>query len=417
MTDLTDPPPSPDRDARPPAPPPGPRHPGIARPALLGLIWLLLPLAGAPVQSRELAIDLSGFGTLGIARTSDDDAGFVRDLSQGKGLDESWRFENDSLLGIQASLPLGRGLGATAQAVAHYRHDGSFRPEITWAFLRYDPTPAWTLRAGRLGTEFYMLADSRMVGYSYVTVRPPVDYYATLPFNHIDGLDLAGTWPLAGGLLRGKLYAGINHERSPWDDRLFDLRGSLLAGGYLDFLKGKWQVRLGHARLRLEHDLPIDDFYAALPAATADELRVAGTWAGFTSLGLVRDDGPRQIQLMLSRVRHDRATFQDAWAGYLILSQRFGEFTPFVGLSAARSTPRRLRHPLPGLTDAYQSEFHTDQRTLLLGVRWDFMANLSLKAQLDLVRGDADSTFLYRRETPDWDGAMNVFSLALDFVF
>ena len=386
----------------------------------IGLAGLFLPALlclGTGVSADSGSFSLRGFGTLGIARSSDDSAEFVRDLSQPNGLTESWSFETDSLLGIQANATFAPSLEAVAQIVSRYGPDGSFDPELNWAFIRYDPTPALELRGGRLGTEFYMLADSRLVGYSYVTVRPTVDYYGTLPFHYVDGMDLGIAKPFAGGLLKGKLYAGLSEEQSPWETLQFDMSGSLLLGGHLDYFKGPWQLRLGHVRVRFSQDLPIEDLYRTLPPETADELRVDGQWTSFTSLGLAYDEGPLQTQILLSKTLNDHGTFQDTWAGYVIASYRLREFTPFVGLSAAKSEPKRLDNPVPGYTDAYQVNFYSDQRTFFLGSRWDFRDDMCLKAQVDIIRGDPDSRFLYRWETPDWDGSMTVFSLALDFVF
>lgn len=362
-------------------------------------------------------LTLRGFGTLGVARSDDDNAEYIRDLSQAHGVTNHWSLQTDSLIGVQGNLALESDLEAVVQIVARHGSDDSFKPELSWAFLRYDPTPTWSVRAGRLGTEFYMLADSRMVGYSYVTVRPPTDYYGTLPFSFIDGLDLGFATPLATGLLRTKLYAGMSGETSPWENLSFNMRGSLLVGGYLDYLAGPWLVRIGHAAVQFEHDLPLESFYRALPSQTADELRVKHQWSSFSSLGIAYDDGPLQAQLMVSRTTNDHAAFQNTWAGYLILSYGLGEFRPFLGLSAAKSDPKRLDYPAPPYTDAYQSEFFTDQHTIFAGARWDFLENICLKAQADVIRGSADSRFLYRWETSEWDGSMTVFSVALDFVF
>ncbi len=60
---------------------------------------------------------------------------------------------------------------------------------------------------------------------------------------------------------------------------------------------------------------------------------------------------------------------------------------------------------------------HTDQSTVFVGIRWDFAANMALKAQYDAIRGSAESVFPYQRATPDWNGRTKVLSLALDFVF
>ncbi|EXJ16221.1 hypothetical protein [Imhoffiella purpurea] len=391
---------------------------GLAR--LLPAIWLTHSALFVSVQSQASDSDFSlhGFGTLGIARSTDDSAELVRDLSQRNGLTERWSFETDSLFGLQANLQFHPEFEGVVQAVSRYNPQGDFKPELTWAFLSYTPSPYISLRTGRLGNEFYMLADSRLVSYSYVTVRPPIDYYGTLPFSYIDGMDVALVTPFAGGLLKSKIYAGLSREQSPWEDLQLNMSGSLLVGGYLDFAKGAWQFRLGHAGLRFDQDLPVEDFYSALPPETADELRIAGNWSNFTSLGAVYDSGPLQTQLLLSKTLNDHGAFQDTWAGYLIASYRMRDFTPFIGFSATKSAPKDLKHPLPGYSDAYQSEFYNDQRTLFFGSRWDFMENMCLKAQVDLVRGKPDSYFLYRWEDKsEWDGSMTVFSLALDFVF
>lgn len=61
---------------------------------------------------------------------------------------------------------------------------------------------------------------------------------------------------------------------------------------------------------------------------------------------------------------------------------------------------------------------HSDQKTTIAGLRWDVARNVALKAQWDGIRGEAASIFPYRKDNrAAWDGSMDVFSLALDFVF
>ncbi|KAA6185837.1 hypothetical protein F2Q65_07510 [Thiohalocapsa marina] len=370
-----------------------------------------------PLQTAAVDLSLHGFGTLAASRSSDGSAEPVRDLSQPSGITDAWSLTSDSLIGLQGNLRFSPTLEAVVQGISRYRYDGTYTPEITWAFVGFSPDPVWTLRAGRLGTEFYMLSDSRWVGYSFNTVRPPSDYYGTLPFNYVDGMDLAVTHPFAGGLLKGKLFGGESREQSPFGDLRFDLDGSLLLGGYVEYYLGDLQARIVHVGVRFANDLPLDAFYRTLPAATANELRVADRWSQFSSLGIVHDRGPLQTQFMLSRTHNDHGTFQDTWAGYLALNYRIGDWTPFIGLSMVKSEAKDLKHPIPGVTDLYQADFHSDHRTLLIGTRWDFRPNMALKAQVDLIRGSPDSIFLFRQETPDWDGSMNLFTLSLDVVF
>lgn len=399
---------------------------------MLILAWALaaaLPCLGeeSGAASRP-SLSLKGFGTLGIARSDNDSVQFVRDLSQPDGLTRDWSGKVDSLLGLQANLKLSEQVEGVVQVVSRYRYNGTYTPEVTWAFLRYDVSPVLSLRAGRLGTEFYMLADSRVVGYANLTVRPPPDYYGSLVFSYIDGLDVSATTPAAGGLLRGKLFAGSSPEKTPLVKNLpWNLDGSLLVGGHVDYLQGPWQFRLGHAQIRMENELPMNvlvekDYGIGNFLSYVPELSVMGKWSRFSSLGVVYDDGPLQLQLMLNQIRHENAFYEDSKAGYVIAAYRLGRVTPYLGYSQVKSSAKTLASPPPAplefLAASLMAQTHSDQHTLFLGGRWDLQPNLALKAQVDLIRGTPSSLFSFRDDNAHlWDGNMTVFSLALDFVF
>lgn len=382
--------------------------------AVSGAVTAFAADTASPTEDR---LTLQGFGTLGIARSDNDEAQYVRDLSQPYGATRDWSAKIDSMLGLQAGYRLNNEVNGVLQAVSRYRYDGSWEPEITWAFLRYDPTPSASLRVGRLGTEFYMQADSRLVGYSNLTLRPPPDYFGTLIFSYFDGIDLGLSKPLGNGLLRGKLFAGVSPERSPFVANItWDLAGTLLAGGHIDYQDGPWQVRLGHTQVRFEHELPFDRLVPGIISAYP-ALSVVDKWTRFDSLGVVYDRGPLQLQLMLSRTEHDTAAYEDTRSGYAIASYRSNRFTPYLGYSKVKSDPIPASRAPPGITSAT----HSDQHTWFAGVRWDLKENLALKAQVDHIRGAPDSIFPFRygptASMPPWDGRMTVFSVALDFVF
>lgn len=404
-------------------------------PRRLGPVVLLLgALASAPPCSAEEeaparpVLSLSGFGTLGIARSDDDAAEFVRDLSQPDGLTRKWSSTVDSLIGLQANLHLGDQTEGVVQVVSRYRYDGSYDPEITWAFLSHEISPQLSLRAGRLGTEFYMLADSRLVGYANLTVRPPPDYYGTLIFSYIDGMDVSTTTPVADGLLRGKLFAGRSPEKSPFVKPLtWDLDGSLIVGGHLDYLRGPLQFRLGHAQIRFKNEVPINTLVTSMggPAdflSLVPEYSIADTWTRFESLGVAYDDGPLQLQLMLSETRHENAAYENSRAGYAIAGYRLGQITPYLGYSQVKSSAKTLTSSLPpplaDLATSLMVQGHSDQHTVFVGGRWDLHRDLALKAQVDWIRGSRDSLLPFRGDDiARWGGNMTVFSLALDFVF
>ncbi len=421
----------------------------LMNPAASGLVlslWLaaLCLLASTPLRAEDNTsnavkpvVSWHGFGTLGLTRTDNDNAEFVRDLTQPAGAGKSWTAKIDSLLGIQANIDFNPQTEAVVQVVSRYHADGSYDPELTWAFLRHDFSPDFSLRAGRLGTEFYMLGDSRLVGYSNLALRPPPDFYGSLVFSYIDGLDVSTTLPIAGGLLRGKLFAGLSPEETPFAPGIrWDQRGSLLVGGYLDFLRGPWQLRFSHAQVRFNHETPtdellrsIDDLWAGTSYfALVPDMAMVDRWARFSSLGLVYDQGPLNIQFMLNQIKQDSPAYADSKAGYVQAAYRLQSVTPYLGISRSLTSREALPNSISldpllnilidtSITPTLVAQSYLDQHTYTLGVRWDVHKNMALKAQVDWIRGTPNSLFLVKNPQPGWDGDMTVFSLALDFVF
>lgn len=375
-------------------------------------------------HDEEHLFIVSGFGTLGVARTTSEEVEFVRDISQPRGVRTQWDGRLDSVLGVQANWRISSGLEAVVQGVSRYRYDRTFTPDLAWAYFKYDPTPTLSFRAGRMGTEFFMMADSRLVAYSFLTVRPPGDYFWYLPFSSIDGGDIALTMPIGAHVLRGKLFYGISDGSLPLADRQWKLDGSPMVGGYLDYQLSSWQFRLSYANIKFKKSLPIAQDFHALPAlllspaevgSSLDYLETAGTRSHYYSFGLVYDEGPWQFQFMLNHVEQGSSAFQSSNAGYVLAGYRLGSVTPFVGYSQVQSQPRG--NTMNWAVARIMADSHSEQSTIIGGVRWDVARNIALKAQWDGIRGDASSIFPYRHEMAGWGGKMDVFSLTMDFVF
>ena len=386
---------------------------------------------GSPAWSMDEAamappvVSLHGFGTLGMTRTNEDSAQFVRDLTQPNGADTRWTGTVDSVLGLQVNLLFSPSTEGVAQVVSRYHANSSYRPELSWAFLRHDFSPDFSLRAGRLGTEFYMLGDSRLVGYSNISVRPPTDFYGSLVLYYIDGLDINATLPVASGLLKGKLYAGKAAEKEPYAPGiLWNLQGSDLAGGHLDYSSGSWQFRASYAQLRFDQEAPTDTLLQSLGdplhgqpyLSRVPGMAMAQQGASFSSLGMVYDQGPVNVQLMLNRIKYDSLAYLDSKAAYALVAYRMGAVTPYAGVS--RSVTDDLPSGLDPVTHMLVAHSASDQTTYTVGGRWDLQKNLALKAQLDWIRGQPSAVFLLKgTESGGWGGHLSVFSLALDFVF
>lgn len=383
-------------------------------------------------------VSLSGFGTFGLARSDNDQAQYVRDLSQPKGLTSDWSHKVDSVLGLQTNVKVFDNTDFVLQAISRYRYDGSFRPEISWAFIRHDFTPDIQARLGRLGTEFYMQADSRLVGFANTAMRPPPEFYGPLIFSYFDGIDLSGTLPLGPGLLRAKVFHGRLPEGSPfYENTKWKLDGSKLTGGFLDYFWGDWQVRVGRAEIEFgPNESPFDQVLSSknvvMPApiiSLIPELSIVGKKATFDSIGVIFDRGALRINAMYGRINHETEAYEDSRSGFIIGSYRLGAFTPYLGYSRTKSTPVNITTDLtatfgpvlgPALVQGARDltkGTHANQHTTTLGVRWDFYKNIALKVQLDEIRGASDSVFPYRGANPTWDGHMRIIGASLDFVF
>ncbi|MDD5298003.1 MAG: hypothetical protein PHU46_13930 [Rhodocyclaceae bacterium] len=397
----------------------------LARYTFLAGLLLVASLPQARADEGTEALKLRYFGSLGATRAASDRIQYVRDLSQPKGSSGgAWSSEVNDVLGVQANYVFTERTAAVAQVVSRYRYDGTFHPELMWAYAHVTSEQGTDLRIGRLGTDFYMLADSRLVGYGNLAISPSLDFFGQLPLFHIDGADISRTFPVGHGLLKGKLFAGYTGEKVPLGSTSWNMGDSPMMGANLDYHLDNWSFRLGYAQLRIKHDWPVSDQLAGVgvPPATVSALSMADKTSRYYSAGLMYERGPVQVQWMLNQVSQESYGYQDYYSSYVLAGYRLDAFTPYAGVARSDSPAKALDTatlaPLQraAVADALGLS-HTNQTTWTVGVRWDFRRNMALKAQWDGIRGRSDSVFLYPKDTPGWSGSTDVFSAVLDFAF
>ncbi len=148
-------------------------------------------------QTNNNDFSISGFGTFGIVHNDTRQVDVIRDLSQNNGVGYTRQTDvgMDSNLGLQIDGRFSDTLDGAIQVISR-RNPDQFHPQLSWAYLRYLPNDNVIIRAGRLGFDVYMLADSKNVGYSYIWIRPPIDFLAaslcrTLTVSIQDSRDLS----------------------------------------------------------------------------------------------------------------------------------------------------------------------------------------------------------------------------------
>lgn len=405
---------------------------------VLFLLWIggaVLTAHSAPAFSQGLhepSYSVRGFGTLGGAYHSGGEAGFRRDITQPKGARNSFTTDIDSRIGLQLDAAWHRQFGATLQVISRYGYDGTYRPELTWGFLRYRPQPDLEIRAGRLGWDVYLMSDSRDVGYSSLWVRPPVEYYGHLQLSKITGVDAVWRRPAGEAVWSHKLFAGEVSSRIPLDSRSYsNLSGSWLFGGYVDYQRAGWVVRVGLTRLELKTELRGD------ARRQLDSLRDQGsgldelvrlteldTTFHFGTVGVAYDHGPLQAQLMYSYTDSSEDVHSNIHAGYFSLGYRMGRWTPYLMVAAVEAEGNTTAAvpaaaELPGFADTFGSMTHLNQHTVSLGARYDWSSRVALKIQADrvTVRGESGSSLLWSKPDDGWNGRATVLSMTVDFTF
>lgn len=419
-------------------------------------------------------IRFSGFGSAGFVHNQGDGSLFIRDLTEQNGAgNRGLTWEIDSRLGAQLNMTVTENLEAVAQVISRYRTDNTFRPELTWGFIKYTPNETVDLRIGRVGYDVFIGADSRDVGYSFLWVRPPVEFYGQLFNSYIDGGDgslyarigdAVGRFKFYSGLVRQQFAANHNQRRVTPDASfsngpIADLAGSRMTGITLDYQGNQWTFKLARTDLRLRVNFLFDQNSPSLTRlvsaaartappglasslnSLADGLEPNGKHVIFTSLGMAYENGPFQAQGGINRFTSGFEAFPKSNSGFVSLAYRLGSFTPYAVISAIRSQPGGRAEELAGLgahpiiteTARYATSYgNRNQHTHSIGMRHDFAENVALKFQIDRIRNktctplrspisdpapSCPAPFLWPGVPGDWDGRATVYSAVLDFTF
>lgn len=136
---------------------------------------------------------IDGFGTLGLTLSDDEGFGFRRDISQNDAVFAGdVAHSTDSLFGLQTSVQYDDWFMALVQGKTKASHKG-YEYYINLALLQFQYSPAVIFRVGRLPQDIYPFSESRDVAFSYLWVRPSVEFYGPLLLEHFDGVDWAYT--------------------------------------------------------------------------------------------------------------------------------------------------------------------------------------------------------------------------------
>lgn len=378
--------------------------------AAAGLLGLWATLAGAQETAVAdpglgVGLRLSGFATVGLARSDAPSPWALRRdaLIQPDHAGSDLRAGIDSRIGLQANYVMTPQWDAVAQVVLQPQAStASWLQRLEWAYVGWRPNQTFTLHAGRVATDTFLLDDYRNVGFAYPWVRPNVEFYSGIP-NHIDGVDVAARIPDEAGDWRIKLVAGRDDYVSPSDsgDIHLHLRH---AGGVL--------VSHESAGLTLRGSASMTRFQGQ--ASPLRLLAAGAVWEeGGWNVSAEYSDGRAAAQKLVRRT------------GYLSVGRRIGDFTPFAMTSRAVSrvgNPGALlglggEPPPAPLSVPVVLAGIFDESANSIGMRWDWNSRADLKFQWDRFDVRPYGGALWDVIANPQARTINVLSVVVDTVF
>jgi predicted porin len=410
------------------------------RSALIALIAMPVYAMGAETadpSSGTQVFSFSGFGTLGVVHSSENKADFTSSVFKpgGAGYTESWSAAVDSLIGAQLTADITTQLSAVVQIIAEQNDDNTYKPHVEWANVKYQFTPDFSLRVGRVLLPTFFASDLRKVGYANPWVRPPSEVYALLPITNGDGVDIS--YRLHIGDLTDTVQANLGQNDAELPYHRGNAHGRNQWGLANTAEYGAWTLHIAFQKSQLtiaSFDALFNAFRLFGPQgiAIADKYNLDNKPFVTEAIGARYDPGR---WFMMGEWAHSNthSIFSVDTAWYVSAGYRLWKFTPYVTYAVARTDtssdpglslsglPPNLAGFAAGLNAGLNAilESNPDQSTVSVGSRWDFMKNLDLKLQYDHSRHGARSAGNLTNLQPGFQpgGTVNLFSATVDFVF
>jgi len=379
----------------------------------------------------------SGFGTLGAVHSSERRADYRSSglKPNGAGFTHVWSTDVDTLIAGQITANFTPELSAVVQVMSEQNYDNTYTPHVEWANVKYQITPDLGIRAGRIVLPVFLVSDYRKLGYANPWVRPPIEVYSLVPVDSSDGVDVS--YRLQTGELTNTVQGtyGQTEPKLPGGGtaKAKDAWGISYTGEY-----GPATVHATYhtANLAVESFKPLFDGFRQFGPqgmAIADKYDSNSKPFTFIGIGAMYDPGQWFATGEWGSTKSSSAIGKRiAW--YASGGYRLQKLTPYVTYARTKADsntsdpgltlsvlPPSLAGPAAALNAGLNAVLGSipDQKTISVGVRWDFAKNVDVKLQFDRIQLGPNSAGLLINVQPDFQpgGKVNVFSATFDFVF
>ena len=413
----------------------------IKKPYLFFAAMFSLLLANSP-SAEQNKLNISGFGTLATATADTNEYQFRNDRAQAEfAKKDGFAFKPLSLIGVQLDYSLSNNLDFVGQFVYREQDEQDIDSIAQMAFLRYDVTPSWQVRAGRLAADIFHFSDTRDVSIAYPWVKVPTEVYGIVPARSLDGADIRYLKRYENFNLSVKGFWGkgeSDFSSVDFEPITFDNLHTL----GIELTAFDWSVALKHTRTEAGNDnFDIAQVTSAVELLQplwsgardfANSLQLLDATIQYTSFYANRYLGDWEVSGELSHIDSESVALRPSFNGFLNISYLYGAHTFYGLFSFAETDTYFLREEQPEFpiipataelamfVEEVASTLAHRQKSFSVGWRWDLKENLAFKAQIERSDIEARGTGLRARNglvVDDEASVAHTLFFALSFSF
>ena len=352
-----------------------------------------------------------------------------------RGYDDSLNISPSSLIGLQAEYQFNTNWSVTAQGL--FRSDSttvSGESGLEWLYLTYTPTTNLQIKIGKLRTPFFTMSDFSDVGFAYPWINPPQQVYDTYLFKTFNGIDAIYKFgsddfdiSIEGYYGEESGSIGIGSFKTGFEvDNLVGVIGKLNIEN-IEFRASRYN---GNIALDLKSINQLQDVLENFNfSQSAASLTTQGS-AHADQFGVIYDNLDYFFRGEWVKIKTQLDIIPIIQSYYLTVGYNDAPFTYHLTFADSdveinanqNEIPIGANVELDQLAQAYNSVFAESApdslKTWTLGIRWDVLPNLALKAEVSALEGDeVSNSFFVIPEDVSFNRKTNLYLIGLDWVF
>ncbi|KAA8983329.1 hypothetical protein [Halospina sp. K52047b] len=354
-------------------------------------------------DSRDTDFRINGFMSTGYARASNN-AGYA-------GVTEESEIRPLTLFAVQGTFDLSDQTRATFQLLSRGEQEArdNWETQLEWGYLSHQMDNGLRVRAGKMRMPLFMYSDSLDLGYAQPFARAPSAVYDQVSLSSYTGVDATYTFDVLGQSIRTQVFGGHSQEDrlAGQNNDIFELELRNIAGAVMSWTDYTWTLRGVAARA--------DTNFVPFGAQDDD--------GEFFGLGVEYEKGNIMAVSEVTRRNVDGA-FPDRDGAYATLGYRFDSVMPYVTYAWVETQDDENRPVAPTSSQASLATQNEKREDYSIGVRWDAMPGIALKADWTHSRAFGDTSGALSGNAASFASGQgnrfdhtNVYTLKLDAAF